>query len=318
MKKLAFFLVVFQLISILGGCAGNDTASTETTQPQTTALSKTEENGMIKIDDPAGDDILNILMVGNSFCFYFCDELYGMLEAAGIKARVCNVYYSGCKLEQHWTWWKGNVSNYDFIVNDESGKNKTEGANLEYCLSQGNWDVITLQEGSAKMRKGTPAAELAISAQYRQDLYGLFADKFPLAKLYWHQTWAYQVGFDRDSYQVDGAEQSAYHERQREYALSVCQENNVTRIPSGDAWKIVRDGGYDDLCARLAKDNGIGDFYHDGDIGGGQFLNACVWFETLTGQSCIGNTFRPDYELSEELIATLQNAAHTAVAESTK
>ena len=32
------------------------------------------------------------------------------------------------------------------------------------------------------------------------------------------------------------------------------------------------------------------------------------------GKSCIGNTWRPKYELSEEKIAILQAAAHEAVA----
>ena len=58
----------------------------------------------------------------------------------------------------------------------------------------------------------------------------------------------------------------------------------------------------------------FGDGYHDGDIGGGQYLNACVWFETLTGKSCVGNAYRPaDYDLSEEKIAVLQQSAHEAV-----
>ena len=301
--KIIRVLAMLLALLLLCGCA-NTAQPAQTTQAPQNILQKS---------DPGEDGVMNILMVGNSFSFYFCDELYGMLKTAGVEARVYNVYYSGCKLEQHWTWWKNGVKNYDLIIHDENGKNKIEGADLEYCLMQQNWDVITLQEGSAKMRHGDPETELAISSQYREDLYGLFAEQFPKTKLYWQQTWAYQVGYNRDSYSVDAAEQAAYHERQRAYALGVCEENGVTRIPSGDAWKIVRDGGYDNLCARLAKDNGVGDFYHDGDIGGGQYLNACVWFETLSGQSCIGNAFRPDYELSEELISTLQNAAHQAV-----
>ena len=256
---------------------------------------------------------MNVLMVGNSFCYYFCDELYGMLASVGIKARISHVYYSGCVLEQHWNWWKNNSMVYEFITHDENGKRSQKGANLTYCLKQDDWDVITLQEGSTKMRNGDPVKELEASSVYRKELYELFAQKQPQAKLYWHHTWAYQTGFDSSGYQVDSAEQTAYHERQRAYALGVCQENNVARIPSGDAWSLVRDGGYDELCARIGVNGGLGDFYHDGDIGGGQYLNACVWFETLTGQSCIGNTFRPDYELSEELIAKLQAAAHQAV-----
>ena len=78
------------------------------------------------------------------------------------------------------------------------------------------------------------------------------------------------------------------------------------------------------MCGRLAVNNGEGDYLRDGDVGGGQYLSACVWFETLTGRSCIGNTFRPVYKLedkkyllSEEMIEVLQNAAHQAVKELT-
>ena len=45
--------------------------------------------------DPAEDDVLNLLMIGSSFCYYYVEELYGMLDAVGIKANICNVYYSG-------------------------------------------------------------------------------------------------------------------------------------------------------------------------------------------------------------------------------
>jgi hypothetical protein len=48
-------------------------------------------------------------------------------------------------------------------------------------------------------------------------------------------------------------------------------------------------------------------------VGGGQYLNACVWFEVITGKSCVGNSFRPDYALSAEKVEVLQQAAHQAV-----
>ena len=100
--------------------------------------------------------------------------------------------------------------------------------------------------------------------------------------------------------------------------------------------------GYDYLCCRLGKSNGdvanAGDGYHDGDIGGGQLLNACVWFEIITGKSVIGNGYIPNYAttatlsadlasklhlektakgyaLTPEFVAQIQAAAHKAVAE---
>lgn len=121
---------------------------------------------------------------------------------------------------------------------------------------------------------------------------------------------------------MDGAEQRAYTQRVREFTLANCKTFGIKRIPSGDAWQIFRDGGYDNLCARLGVNNNVGDNYHDCNIGGGQYLNACVRFEVLTGQSCVGNTYRPiyyhegvEYTLSEELIQQLQNAAYQTVAD---
>ena len=105
-------------------------------------------------------------------------------------------------------------------------------------------------------------------------------------------------------------------------------------VPTGDAWEKVRDlpiiteapswSGLDrfTLCTRIVNAKLYDDYSHDGDLGGGQYLNACVWFEIITGRSCVGNTFRPTYAfmgkdmgLSEEKIAVLQQAAHEAVQE---
>ncbi len=107
------------------------------------------------------------------------------------------------------------------------------------------------------------------------------------------------------------------------YCMAICKEFGIQRVNTGEAWQIVRgEYGYDDLCARLGKgDNHEGDFYHDGDIGGGQYLNACVWFEIITGVSPVGNTYAPTYnyggvtyELDSDITyAELQEAAHKAV-----
>ena len=68
------------------------------------------------------------------------------------------------------------------------------------------------------------------------------------------------------------------------------------------------------LSRSLKQNRPEGDYKHDGDIGGGMYVNACVWYEVLMGESCVGNKWRPDYDLSEEKIAALQEAAHAAVA----
>ena len=262
---------------------------------------------------------MNILMIGNSACYYYVEELYGIAKAAGVDMRICNVYYSGCTLEKHYNWWKNGEAKYEFFVTDENGRNKTIDCNLEYCFQQGNWDVISFQDAygvkSADDLENLDAY-MTDSKIYRDTLMGRARELFPNAEIYWHQTWAYEVGYEGSNGKMDSKEkQEGAYSYVRELSLRVCQEQNIKRIPSGEAWHLVRHDPVinDTLCYRLSSNAGMGDHYHDGDIGGGQYLNACVWFETLTDQSCIGNTWRPTYALSEEKIAVLQQAAHQAV-----
>ena len=142
----------------------------------------------------------------------------------------------------------------------------------------------------------------------------------PISTLYWHQPWSNEIGYGKDKsedQQINDAEHRAsMYNVGKTVAYAVAEENGVKLVPTGDAWQIARESeiiGYD-LCRRLGVNNDEGDYYHDGDIGGGQYLNACVWYEVLMGKSCLGNTWRPPYDLSEEKIAILQNAAHEAVA----
>ena len=276
-----------------------------------------------KIIPPEEDDVLNILMIGSSGCYYYVEELYGLLEAAGIKANVCNVYYSGCKLYQHYNWWKNKQSNYEYFCTNEEGRKKTAGVSLEWCLAQQEWDVLSLQEsGLGAFREITVEQALADREVYLTELYGYLKDQFPRADFYWHESAAYQIGYSK-SFTVESIEQQRTDtQHYREFALGVCEQYDVDWIPRGDAKMLVREGGYDQLCARLGKgDNHEGDYYHAGDIGGGQYLTGCVWFETLTGLSCIGNTYRPVYayngvvyELNEGITyEELQQYAHQAV-----
>ena len=86
-------------------------------------------------------------------------------------------------------------------------------------------------------------------------------------------------------------------------------KHGLTVVPSGEAWEKARANELigDTLC--------MADNHHEGEEGGGQYLNACVWFEMLTGRSILGNTYRPSYDLAEEKIPVLQEAAHEAVLE---
>ncbi len=107
-------------------------------------------------------------------------------------------------------------------------------------------------------------------------------------------------------------QQIQHYNNIKKTCYTVSESTGVPMIPCGDAWQIARysDVIMDQLCNRGSRSDG----YHDGEEGGGQYLNACVWYEMLVGD-CRGNTWRPSYNLSEEKIEVLQNAAHQAVQE---
>ena len=303
---------------------------------------KWKENGMTNwgmdgkyaFDAVTEDDVIDILMIGNSYCYYYVEELHEMAKAAGIKMRVCNLYYSGCPINNHYTWWKSGEKKYQYFEAVDGGKTETKGVSLEWALMQHQWDVLALQPGGTEMRKYTVEESLELNREARNFLFGYLAEQFPDAKLYLQQSWSFEIGHTKDDgfVMADLEQQIAHTAHVRELATAICRENGVARINVGDAWELYRAqcdaaGIEHNLCARLGKSTLTGEAHsgdgsHDGDIGGGQYLNACVWFEILTGLDCRENTYVPTYPYSgttyvmdETMRTMLQEAAHKAVTE---
>jgi len=272
-------------------------------------------NSMQKYD-PAHDEVFNVLLLGNSGLYYIIEELYGLAEAAGIKMRVCNMYVGSSTLQQHWNWLHTGEAKYQYRVMDETGFHQTVEANFSYGIKQQNWDAIGICEGAmADQRKGPAERVVSERDEYLTGLLGYFRQEFPMTKLFWQQSSAYQIGYNKSFTIASFADQQIDNAVYRDIAKLVSERYHIDWVPRGDAAQIARANPVvgDVLTARKGINGDQGDMYHDGDIGGGQYLTASVWFEILIGQSCIGNTYRPDYELNEEKIVALQQAAHEAV-----
>jgi len=321
--KRNFRMVTFLLLiaTLLTGCSQEGLVSSKETETNTatlTAETAPDSNPTTEEERKTGakDGVIrNILMIGNSFCYYYVEELYGIAKADGYELTVANLYESGCYVKEHFLWQNTNAANYQFFITDSKGRNKTSIQTINGALDYMDWDVITLQQHFSPGVADSYSECLASCTPYVKNLYNLFKKDHPYARLYWHQTWAYEAGYDRNGVQVDTARQSTNYENIKKASQFLCQQNEVSIIPSGDAWQLARAMAEvgDGLCARLSATNG-NDKYHDGDVGGGQYLNACVWYEVLMKESCIGNTWRPSYDLSEAKILALQKAAHQAVA----
>jgi hypothetical protein len=168
----------------------------------------------------------------------------------------------------------------------------------------------------------------------------MLKSRFPNAEYYWMANWAHEIG--KGSIQSEQTQIKAV-DVFRIVGEEYCQQYGYTLVPLGDAWQKVRHdplfyqpgasktGDYPllSLHSRIYhQGSGVkgklvhSDLSHDGDVGGGQYLNACVWFEVLTKQSCVNMPFSPSYfcsnesrfySLTAEQRAKLQAAAHETV-----
>ena len=323
----ALLLAVLMLLSSCGTSADGNADVSDTTFYEGSSEDTGDEKELEIYIEREDKEVKNILMIGNSFCYYYVEELCGIAKADGYELNVANLYKSGAAISEH----------YDSFVQD------TEIATLYLTTSQkrrewgphtfkeaiafanerlgGDWDVISLQGNSYNALIGSFEDEVSKNLPYAEKLYDYIRANSPDATLYWHQSWAYEIGYGKDksgAVQMDTVEhRTNMYEIKKKGSYKIAEETDVRIMPTGDAWEIARKNELigTTLCQRKGVDGGVGDYYHDGDIGGGQYLNACVWYEVLMGESCVGNTYRPkNYQLSEEKIAILQAAAHEAVA----
>ncbi len=331
MKKIKWIIVMLLLFSLfLSACAPTLSAPAETTSEDTPKVTNkkeenteketekiTEEKEIMQKEDPSEDNEMNILMIGNSYCYYYTDELYGMAKAVGVELNIYNLYYSGAELREHWNWHTQKTSKCELFQTNKDGRKKINSAiSLSNTLKKENWDIISFQEGG-RVYRTNGIDGLRGEKVYLQKLLEYTKEQFPMSKYFWHCTWVPQVGFANEAqgfYMNTKEDEVTYQEAKITVAKEIRDEFGLSIVPSGVAWLDARYNPVIDNKLCLRKDT-PDDLSHDGDIGGGQYLNACVWFEILTGQSCIGNTFRPSYELGENKIAVLQAAAHKAVSQ---
>ena len=346
-----FLAIILTLASLSAvACSAKLEAAPEEAKAEITTEAKTEagpakpvqketkeEETKEALPDPKEDNELNVFFVSNSTCYYFTDELYGLLTAAGYEnVTLALAYYSGCPLEKHYNWLQQDYAGYQLRIIDERGLTTRDNYSLRMAMNIKNWDVISFDNNSASFGSGNAEKAIDIAEPYFGKLHEYMKKNFPDARLLWHQVWAAEIGAKKSTFEVnDVAKRTQIYQAKHDVMLHMMDTYGIEGVPTGDAWEKVRDLPLFTtvpkslpevtrftLCSRIMKNKFYDDFGHDGDIGGGQYLNACVWFEILTGKSCVGNTFRPEYiwngidlSLSEEKIAVLQKAAHEAVAE---
>jgi len=190
MKKLLTVFLVFTLLFLLA-CSANP-ALKEDSEPNLTDIAT--ENSQ---KDPKEDGELNVFFVSNSTCYYFTDELYGMLKAAGYEDVTLGlVYDSGCSLEKHYTWLQEDRPGYQFRVVDRRGISMTPNYSLKAALATKNWDVISFDNNARSFASGDTETSLANAEPYFGQIYKYISKSFPDARFLWHEVWPNDNGYN--------------------------------------------------------------------------------------------------------------------------
>ena len=313
------------------------------------------EMNTIPVQPKVEDGVLNLLMMPNSYAYYYVEELYALLMEnlpEGItEVNVYNVYHSGCTCETAYNKWKNDEPYYTIFRTNKDGRvalTDQYTATIEEALAMEDWDYIQLH-GTINTGSNYPKAEetgmhLKV-AEVAEPLLDRFHDLYPHAQLLWQRTWASEIG--RSATWTEEYAKN-YDIGMQFISDYMCNEWDKTQpydlvmVNSGAGWREAREmeagknllpfGG---LCARLGYDDyavtlgyaegekpNSGDGYHDGDIGGAQLINAYTWYETLTGNDCRETVYRPVYTrdgvshtLPEELVKIFQEAVHGVVSQ---
>ena len=228
---------------------------------------------------------MKILAIGNSFSQDATRYLHGIARADGVSLEVVNLYIGGCSLERHYRNMISGERAYELEIN---GQRSGFFVFLDEALANRKWDVITLQQASpesAKPDSYTP---------YIEALADYVKEYQPKAKIFIHETWAYEkdsarlkevAGFETPC-QMMAAVRDAYKK-----AADKINADGI--IPSGDVFEKILESGVEKIHR---------DTFH-ASYGLGRYALALTWYKTLTGNDVTNNTFCDfDEEISIEQI----------------
>lgn len=224
---------------------------------------------------PTHNKTLRILAIGNSFSDDGMEYLPALLDNLGVQnVEVARLYVGGCSLQQHLTFFNNQQSPY--VMNrSKAGENRwvehESKVSLQYALSQGEWDIVTLQQQSGK------SGQYDSYEPYLGELIKIIKALQPSARIAWHMTWSYSANsthgefpkYDCNPKKMLNAIYGATMQ-----AIESHPEIEII-IPAGTTIQSLRMSAINNHPHDLTRDG-----YHMG-FGAGRYALACTWYEEL-------------------------------------
>ena len=234
---------------------------------------------------------MNVLAIGNSFSEDATRYLHGIARAGGDKLDVVNLYIGGCPLERHYRNMLSEARAYELQYN---GQKTGFSVSLKEALLNRSWDVITLQQASIH------SFVYDSYEPYLEELVKYIKTCAPKAKIYLHETWAYE----NESWKLlTLAKYDTFENMQRDVTLTYQKAKEKISadgiIPSGEVFdKLLKMG-----VQKIHRDT-----FH-ASLGLGRYALGLIWYQTLFGKSITDNSFSDfDEEITKEEIDLAKEA----------
>jgi hypothetical protein len=240
---------------------------------------------------------MKLLSIGNSFSTDSHKFLHSIAEQNGVNLECYNLFIGGCSLQTHWENYVENNAFYDLEIN---GNEATRKISINEALTMQKWDVITVQQASAN--SGIFESYLP----YLTDLVAVVRKKAPTAKIYFHETWSYEIGSLHEGFLNYNSSQKEMYLCIKESAQKASDLIKAEIIPTGDVVQLVRENisefDYENGGISLCRDS----FHLSEDYG--RFLAGAVWLKKLAGKNLKEQPFLDfDFEIVEKLIKTVND-----------
>ena len=296
---------------------------------------------------------LKVLMIGNSFSVCVLKQMPQCAASAGKTLDLASLDIGGCPLERHWN----NVENsgdpnfkpYGFTYNYASVKNAGDApvaklgrkTNIPQALAADKWDVVTIQQASAK----SPFAETY--EPFASKLIDTIRKLAPQAEIVIQQTWSYSAYATERLAKFKMTPDTMYDNLEAAYS-KLAANHKLRIIPTGCAIQLYRKKRpvkYGKILSRgeiaAMKQPDLVDFCDDA-VGSsswrkagaksktpgvtklvvdtahlnreGQYLQACTWLAALYGCDVTKLAYAPEW-LSADKAKLMRSCAAEAVAQ---
>ena len=237
---------------------------------------------------------MEVLTIGNSFSQDATRYLHAIARADGEKINVINLCIGGCSLERH---YRNMLSGERAYALECNGHNTDFRISLDEALLNRQWDVITLQQASHfSFNEDTYHPYVSALADY-------VCECSPKAKIYLHNTWAYE----RDSQRL--LEVAKYETPKKMLEDIVKAYSSAAKVINADG--IIPSG---QLFGKLSE-NGITNIHRDtfhASRGVGRYALGLLWYKVLTGKSVLANEFCDfDEPISDGDIKIIKNTVES-------